>query len=420
MTGLLSLCAPLLLGALSPASATTREAALDAAAAYATHRWTATSANTTADCDADYESDYGAGTFQGLPYDWGGYVTLSEFDAQIADGYGAGGHSWDGVLWCTTGVDCSGYLSEVWGSGHYGTSTFSSVTHEIDWSDLAPADAINDAGSHIVLFTHLSEGGWPVFYEAAGGASKVRMNSSGGWTYVDGYQPIRFDDIEESTTTGTLADPIEITAFPYQDDRWTAGAASDLIDVYACKPTADESGPERLYRFTAATAGTLTAVVSDMDEVDIDVHVLSAPDGESCLGRDDTEVTVEVGPGEVWLSLDSYVGSREFPGPYTLTVSFTGTVGEPPEGDGDTGSSGGDGGGDGDDGGSTTGDTGSELEDEPQIRLDEPRPRVIGDGDSDGKGGCATAPGRGLGLALAAWLGLLGLRVGSRRRSGRP
>lgn len=317
-----SLVTTLLLAGADPAHAIPREDALDNAAQYATHVWTMTSANTTASCDSDYESDYGPGTYTGLPYDWGGYMTLAEYDDQIAEGYGAGGHSWDGSLWCTAGVDCSGYISKVWDTGHYSTSTFYEVTTDISWDNIDRADAVNDAGSHVVLFTHIGEDGWPVFWESSGGASKVHINNTGGWSYVDGYQPVRFDDIEEGSSTGTVANPRVISTFPYTDYWWTPGAASDSFDAYNCAPDTDESGPEVLYRFTLASPGTLTVVVSDEDGVDIDVHVLTAPDADHCLDRDDTEVAVHLDAGEAWLSLDTYVGSHEDSGPYLLTATF--------------------------------------------------------------------------------------------------
>ncbi len=309
-----------------------REATLDHAAAYAAHEWTMTAENESADCSDDYECDYTAGTYRGLPYDWGGYVTLEEYDQDLLDGLAAGSHSWHGVLSCTTGVDCSGFLSKTWETGHYSTSTFSSVTSNIDASDLLRGDAINDAGSHVVLYTHETNAGQPIFYEAtSGSANKVRLNANGGWAYVNGYQPIRYDEMQDGSPTGTKDSARQIVSFPYEDFRWTAGAASDSIDSYSCAPSTDESGPEVLYVFSAATAGTLHVVVSDDAAVDVDVHVMTEPNGESCLARDDSEVEVAVEPGEVWISVDTYVSGNEFPGPFLLTATFTGEAGDPPE-----------------------------------------------------------------------------------------
>lgn len=308
-----------------------RETTLNNAAAFAMHSWTGTTANETASCDSGYRSDYGPGTYIGLPYDWGGYMDIAEFDREIAAGYGAGSHSSDGVLSCTAGLDCSGFVSQVWETGHYSTSTFYEVTHDINASEVRAGDAYNDAGSHITLFAYETHAGTPVFYEASGSASQVRVNSASGWSYLSGYAPIRFDEIEDTpTATGTTTHPIEITGFPYFDQRWTAGAASDVIDSYSCASTTDESGPEMLYHFHTPSGGTLSAVVSDDEGVDIDVHVMTSASGSTCLARNDTTVSVDVPAGDVWLSLDTWVGGQEYPGPYLLSVSFTGTIGDDP------------------------------------------------------------------------------------------
>jgi len=336
------------------ADAADRETALDHAAWFTTHQWSMTSDNVTASCSSGYESQYSPGTYTALPYDWGGYMYPDEFDDQIDEGYGAGSHSWHGVLSCTAGVDCSGFLSSTWEAPHNSTSTFHNITHEIALSQIDRADAFNKAGSHCVLFAHETGAGVPIFYEAAGTPDKVRVNGDSGWSYLSGYDVVRYDDIEDGPETGTASEPLPITSFPFTDLRWTAGAASDAIDSYSCAPDTDESGPEMLYTFQAATSGTLEVVVSDESGVDIDVHVMTAPSGDACLARDDTSVSLTVGPGEVWISLDTYVGSREYPGPYLLTATFTGELGEP-QSDPDTG--GGDDGG-GSDGGDSTDDTG--------------------------------------------------------------
>jgi len=321
---------------LSAAFATERETALDHAAWFTTHQWTMSSDNITATCSSSYESQYSPGTYTALPYDWGGYMYPDEFDDQIDEGYGAGSHSWHGVLSCTAGVDCSGFLSRTWEAPHNSTSTFYNITSEISVSSIQRADAFNKASSHCVLFAHETDAGVPIFYEAAGTPDKVRLNGDSGWSYLNGYEAIRYEDIEDGPETGTASEPIAITGFPYTDLRWTAGAASDDIDSYSCAPSTDESGPEMLYTFQAATAGTLEVVVSDESGVDIDVHVMTAPSGDACLARDDTSVSLTVGPGDVWLSLDTYVGGREYPGPYLLTATFTGELGEP-RSDPDTG-----------------------------------------------------------------------------------
>lgn len=361
-----------------------RETVLDSAAAYTTHEWTMTSVNETATCSASYVSDYTAGTYRGVPYDWGGYYTLDEYDAAIAAGLGAGSHSWHGILDCTAGVDCSGFVSEIWETPHQSTSTFYQVSSDIGVNDLVRADAVDEVGSHMVLWAYQTGGGTPVFYEAAGSAQKARLNATSGWSYLDGFQPIRFDSIEDGPSTGTVVAPREIAAFPFEDARWTAGAASDAIDHYSCAPTTDESGPEVLYHFSVREAGLLHAVVSDDSGVDIDVHVLTAPNGDACIARDDSEVSVEVGPGDVWLALDTYVSSREFPGPFLLDATFDGVLGVPDDTGVDT----------------NTGDTATDTSTDGALAWT--RQRI-------GHGGCDHTGSVG-------WFGLIGALLVRRRR----
>lgn len=319
------------------AFAVDRETVLEAAAQYTMHEWTMTEVNETAVCSSDYVSDFTAGTWKGLPYDWGGYFTLDEFDAAIDEGLGAGSHSVNGILECTAGVDCSGFLSQIWDVSHNSTSSMHSVASDISLAELKRADAVNDAGSHVVLFAYETDAGNPVFFEASGSGQKVRLNGFSGWSYLSGFVPIRLDGIEEGRTTGTAGEPVEIGAFPYEDIRFTAGSASDAIDRYSCAPTTDESGPEMLYHFYTPTGGRLRATVSDDEGIDVDLHVMTAATGATCLVRDDTEVDVEVPRGHVWLSLDTYTAAREFPGPYLLNATFDGDIEpiDPPEDTGD-------------------------------------------------------------------------------------
>ncbi len=169
-----------------------------AAERYAAHRWTMSQSNLGADCaPADYKSDYEPGPQVALPYAWGGSMTLEQFDARLAKGEAAGSHSWHGILACVAGVDCSGFVSQVWKTDkRYSTSSFSQVTDEIDVDAIAPGDAFNKPGRHIVLFAGFNEAGEPTFYEAAGGAAKVRLHS--GWSYLDGYTPIRYKHIRDT------------------------------------------------------------------------------------------------------------------------------------------------------------------------------------------------------------------------------
>lgn len=98
-----------------------------------------------------------------------------------------------------------------------------------------------------------------------------------------------------------------VDALPFHDQRDTGAEGSMLIDSYACKPEADESGPEIAYLVEVPSAGTLTVAVTDGDGVDIDVHILEDLDGASCLARDDVTASTAVPAGAVWVVADTYV-----------------------------------------------------------------------------------------------------------------
>ena len=123
-----------------------------------------------------------------------------------------------------------------------------------------------------------------------------------------------------------FAAPILIDALPATVTGDTTMSLSAAIAGYACAPSTDESGPEVVYHLVIPAAGTLTLALDDVsgDDVDVDVHLLGAPDPSCCLGRAVKTLSVNVTAGPVWIVLDTWVqnGSPK-PGPYTLTVSLS-------------------------------------------------------------------------------------------------
>ncbi len=315
-----------------PAFGITRDHILSNAHAYAEHKWQCTSANTTvpASCSTKWKSDYTPGWYTGVCYDWGGYKTIKQFDQDLANGLGAGCHSWYGILPCTTGVDCSGFVSEVWETSHHTTTSMKQVAHNISISDIRPGDAFDKFGSHIVLYAGKSANGTPVFYEAAGSASKVRRNSTGGWSYVSGYQPIRYNWVQERNPSGqgTIASPIRINSFPYDHNGDTSNARETVFDRYSCKESADESGPEVVFTFTLHNPGVLQASVSNPAGVDTDLQLLGSLDETACIVRGDKAIKADLNPGSYFLIVDTWVNKSgvAFSGAYSLHVTFTSSV----------------------------------------------------------------------------------------------
>ncbi len=295
------------------------------AKAFAWHPWTATSQNMTASCSASYASDYVVGDFVGLPYDWGGHMSLFQFDQRILAGQGAGSYPEDGILDCTAGLDCSGFVSQVFQSGHYTTSSMDQIASEISVASMLPGDIFNEAGFHVAMLERFLADGSPVFVESIG--YNVHYNATGGWAHVSGYIPRRYQSITGTSAAepnGTPFNPIVVGSFPYSDSRDTTQSGSDLLDGCGVAPNTNESGREYVYQVTFTQPGQLTATVSDDAGVDIDVHVYSSTNTSDCFARHDSSVTVDVDCGTYLVVADTFKGaSAEYPGAYTISMSFT-------------------------------------------------------------------------------------------------
>ncbi len=177
------------------------------AARFAEHAWEMRTANQKGTCQGEYRSDHAPGKQVGVPYAWGGSMDLAEFGRRLSAGQGAGSHSRDGILTCVAGVDCSGFISQVWRlEKRQSTSTLGTVTRSISLEELRPGDALNKAGSHVVLFAGTSADGKPIIYEASGSASRVRM-ATPSWSYLAGYVPIRYPGIEDPPAVASASTP---------------------------------------------------------------------------------------------------------------------------------------------------------------------------------------------------------------------
>ncbi len=114
-----------------------------------------------------------------------------------------------------------------------------------------------------------------------------------------------------------------VTTFPFHDDRDTSKEGVSNIDTYSCKPTANESGQEIIYRVTVPEAGFLSAAVYSASGVDIDVHIVSALDGNSCLDRGDLHTRADVPAGDVYIIADTYVsGGVPKAGAFGIDIGF--------------------------------------------------------------------------------------------------
>ena len=329
-----------LIVALAPLAshAITRDRIVANGKAYGAHVWTPSAENVAvpAPCSDTWQPRHVAGKeYTGLPYDWGGFVTLEQFDADLAAGLRAGSYSSEGVLDCTTGVDCSGFVSQAWEASHHGTSTMSEIANTITVDDMLPGDAFNISGYHVILFTGKATGGNTKFCESVPSVG-VHCGVAAPSEFTE-YTPIRYNYTDPDgvgTGEGSIDDPIEITDFPFEHDGDTSNSDSFLMDRYSCAINTSEAGPEVVYHFTVAAPRTLDVSTDDEAGIDIDVHLLTQPDEDHCLIRHNKQFTYEIPePGTYYIVADTYVDAHgvSYEGTYHLSVDFEAHPYTPPD-----------------------------------------------------------------------------------------
>jgi len=122
---------------------------------------------------------------------------------------------------------------------------------------------------------------------------------------------------------GTATAPYVIDTALYTHLGNTADSTARNLSFYGgCGSGADESGPEILYELTLALPARVRAMVFDVGDVDVDIHLLDDTASEAgCLARGDTLVEMDLSPGTYHFSLDTYVsGGVEWAGEFLFVV----------------------------------------------------------------------------------------------------
>jgi cell wall-associated NlpC family hydrolase len=183
---------------------TKREDIMARAKKLAAYSWVSSESNLHASCSRSYKSDWKAGQrVTGIPYCWGGIDGPEAFERKLMNGLAAGAHSRNGVLSCATGIDCSGFVALCWGlspSGHaYSTSNLRDIAGMPKYNvytDMKPGDALNKAGTHVVLFAGYNPDGTINVYEASGSMGRVVFHKS-NWSRFIGYKPLQYKGLDE-------------------------------------------------------------------------------------------------------------------------------------------------------------------------------------------------------------------------------
>ncbi len=129
---------------------------------------------------------------------------------------------------------------------------------------------------------------------------------------------------DPSCALGTHCNPIPIDDAPFAAAGDTKTSSERFADAYSCSPSTREKGAEVWYVMEVTDPGRLTASIDEVsgDGIDVDVHILSDMDPDTCLDRGDATATADVQPGFAFIVVDTYTSSsgKEYPGRYELTV----------------------------------------------------------------------------------------------------
>ncbi len=133
--------------------------------------------------------------YPSVPYKWGGYHTISQFNSAMNDGKDAGDIETSAVSYCTYGVDCSGFVSRLWQLGEKRS------TYTIDNSDIAfpitnefvtLGDILNKPGSHVVFVRYISGDGVQTWESTMSNSYDRIVTMWRSWANLSGYKAYRY------------------------------------------------------------------------------------------------------------------------------------------------------------------------------------------------------------------------------------
>ncbi|HFB62059.1 MAG TPA: hypothetical protein ENJ69_03650, partial [Bacteroidetes bacterium] len=206
----------------------TRKKIIQNAEPYATHKWYCHASNIwDRDCGGVHvktPSWVTVGNNISVPYMWGGFSSLSQFDQGITNGVSAGDsdtHGNGAGSSCAVGVDCSGFVSRAWGLGtKYCTRCIPDIsTRYPSYDDLKPGDVVNYEGHHVRLIHTVNDNGSFLIIEAAASSTdwRVGYNNYSVADFQGRYLPRKYNQVIEGKPD-TIPPTTSITA-----QKWETG-----------------------------------------------------------------------------------------------------------------------------------------------------------------------------------------------------
>jgi hypothetical protein len=136
-----------------------------------------------------------------VPYCWGGWDLPHQFNDRMARNYDAGDiNCTGGKRWCTSGTDCSGLVSRLWGLG-YKRSTrslcYTSVSYylgPVTTSLQRLGDIYVRPGSHVMMVDYVTSGGARVFESTTSYRYDRVVHVIRAWSGLSGYSCRRYNN----------------------------------------------------------------------------------------------------------------------------------------------------------------------------------------------------------------------------------
>jgi len=277
------------------------------AEAYASHKWTATEQNVFHGKDPDgVQVDTPDDSFckdgwhadgrqnVGLPYRWGGFCTIEEFDDYVAQGAYAGHAHTSGDArashYCV-GVDCSGFVSRCLDFPQKQTSlSMALLCYELEsYDDLLPGDILNRLDGHVVLFKEfVGEGHQKIcYYEAGNWRVKETVRSAENLSKL-GFVPMRYKPLDPRWVHLDFSKPSfsagsSDTAGSWQPDAGVESATlADIPNPFG-SATCGEWARYHVNQTRSPRERTVTRGVSSRDGGGINLQVISTAGGKQMM-----------------------------------------------------------------------------------------------------------------------------------------
>jgi hypothetical protein len=139
------------------------------------------------------------GTYPSVSYDWDGFETVSGWNSYMGSGKQAGHINETATTNdCAKGVDCSGFVSRVWGlASHVCTNSLDNISTTVSGglNYMIPFDIFLWQGHHVIFFSGFADYGNFYVYESTTTNSWDRvMFHLVDATYVSGYEMRRYNN----------------------------------------------------------------------------------------------------------------------------------------------------------------------------------------------------------------------------------